>query len=91
MSFLLGALIGASGGYVAALLLAPQKGADTQQAIKKQKDEVKLQAMEQLEKTMAETEDWVDNFQKSIKSNPHQEIQKDNKLKKEHVLVKKDK
>lgn len=87
MSFLLGAILGASGGYVTALLLAPQKGAKTQQAIKKQKEEIKLQAMDQLEKTMAETEDWLENLQSSIKSNQHEEIQRDNKLKKEHILI----
>lgn len=91
MSLLLGALLGAGGGYAAALLLAPQKGEDTQQAIKTQKEEIKLQTMGQLEKAMAETEERLENLRRSLKSNPVQENPKDDRLRKEHVLIKKDK
>lgn len=91
MSFLLGALLGAGGGYAAALLLAPQTGEVTQQAIKTQKEEIKLQAMDQLEKAMAETEEGLENLQRSLKSNPVPENRKDESLRKEAVLIKKEK
>lgn len=91
MSFLLGALLGAGGGYAAALLLAPQKGEVSQQAVKTQKEEIKLQAMDQLEKAMAETEEGLENLQRSLKSNPVQENPKDDRLSKEDILIKKGK
>lgn len=91
MSFLLGALLGAGGGYAAALLLAPQTGEVTQQAIKTQKEEIKLQAMDQLEKAMEETEERIERLQRSLKSKPVPENRKDESLRKEAVLIKKEK
>lgn len=91
MSFLLGALLGAGGGYAAALLLAPQKGEETQQVIKTQKEEIKLQAMDQLEKAMEETEERIERLQRSLKSKPVPENRKDESLRKEAVLIKKEK
>lgn len=91
MSFLLGALLGAGGGYAAALLLAPQTGEVTQQAIKTQKEEIKLQAMDHLEKAMEETEERIERLQRSLKSKPVPENRKDESLRKEAVLIKKEK